>query len=90
MEEVSKLGGDVFSGVRTTDDTRATGFTSYLPAILVFAGAIAMLLLRLQVGTGFISDGALMMLALAWLTVSTPFVYAGPGLLHSGCPFSAD
>lgn len=65
MEEVSKLGGDVFSGVRTTDDTRATGFTSYLPAILIFAGALAMLLLRLQVGTGFISDGALMMLALA-------------------------
>jgi cytochrome c-type biogenesis protein CcsB len=65
MEEVSKLGGDVFSGTRTSDDTRATGFKSYLPAILVFAGAIAMLLLRLQVGTGFISDGALMMLALA-------------------------
>lgn len=38
---------------------------SYAPAILVIVGAFAMLGLRLQVGSGFISDGALMMLALA-------------------------
>lgn len=65
MEEVSKLSGDVFSGVRSSDDSRTSGFRSYVPVILVFAGAIAMLLLRIEVGTRFMSDGALMMLALA-------------------------
>ncbi len=38
---------------------------SYMPAMLVIAGAFAMLALRIQAGNGFISDGALMMLALA-------------------------
>lgn len=38
---------------------------SYLPAGLAIAGALIMLALRLQIGSGFISDGALMMLALA-------------------------
>ncbi|MEP7212369.1 MAG: cytochrome c biogenesis protein CcsA [Acidobacteriota bacterium] len=38
---------------------------SYLPAILAIGGAFVMLLLRMQIGPGFISDGALMMLALA-------------------------
>ncbi len=38
---------------------------SYLPAILAIGGAFLMLGLRLQIGTSFISDGALMMIALA-------------------------
>jgi len=38
---------------------------SYLPAIVALAGAFVMLGLRLQLGGSFISDGALMMLALA-------------------------
>lgn len=38
---------------------------SYLPAILAIGGAFILLALRLQVGSGFVSDGALMMLALA-------------------------
>lgn len=38
---------------------------SYLPAILAIVGAFIMLGLRLQIGAGFISDGALMMIALA-------------------------
>lgn len=38
---------------------------SYLPATLAIGGALAMLGLRLQIGDGFISDGALMMIALA-------------------------
>jgi cytochrome c-type biogenesis protein CcsB len=37
----------------------------YLPAILAVGGAFLMLFARLQVGANFISDGALMMLALA-------------------------
>ncbi|MGD9560956.1 MAG: cytochrome c biogenesis protein CcsA [Pyrinomonadaceae bacterium] len=38
---------------------------SYLPAILAIGGSMVMLGLRLQAGDGFITDGALMMLALA-------------------------
>lgn len=41
------------------------GWRSYLPAILAIGGSILMLGLRLEVGRGFISDGALMMIALA-------------------------
>jgi cytochrome c-type biogenesis protein CcsB len=44
---------------------RHSGWRSFAPAILVVVGAFAMLGLRLQIGGGFISDGALMMLALA-------------------------
>lgn len=41
------------------------GFRTYIPAIAAIGGAIIVLLLRVQVGESFISDGALMMLALA-------------------------
>src|ERR1051325_7160636 len=45
----------------------------YLPAILALAGSLLMVLLRIRVGgASFISDGALMMLALAcYLTAAT-------------------
>jgi cytochrome c-type biogenesis protein CcsB len=39
--------------------------TMYFPAILAVAGAFVMLFLRLEIGNSFISDTALMMLALA-------------------------
>lgn len=38
---------------------------TYLPAILSIAGALVMLFARIEIGPRFISDGALMMLALA-------------------------
>lgn len=38
---------------------------SYLPAILAVVGGLMMVGLRIQIGEGFITDGALMMLALA-------------------------
>jgi cytochrome c-type biogenesis protein CcsB len=41
------------------------GWRTYIPAILAILGAFGMLGLRLQFGESFISDGALMMLALA-------------------------
>lgn len=40
-------------------------WTSYLPAGIALIGALIVLLLRIEMGTRFISDGALMMLALA-------------------------
>src|SRR6187549_1053166 len=49
------------------------GWKSYMPAILVIGGAFMMLGLRLQMGTGFMSDGALMMLALACYILAALF-----------------
>src|SRR4030095_12647263 len=46
---------------------------SYLPAVLVIAGSFAMLGLRLQMGGTFITDGALMMLALACYILAALF-----------------
>jgi cytochrome c-type biogenesis protein CcsB len=46
--------------------SKTSPLISYLPAILVVVGSVLMVLMRIQVGGGrFISDGALMMLALA-------------------------
>src|SRR5688500_8753245 len=47
------------------DSEIGRGWTTYLPAIVAVLGAFVMLALRLQLGDRFISDGALMMLALA-------------------------
>ncbi|MEP6705005.1 MAG: hypothetical protein ABJB34_09385, partial [Acidobacteriota bacterium] len=47
------------------DSEIGRGWRTYIPAALAIAGAFVMLGLRLQVGERFISDGALMMLALA-------------------------
>ena len=46
---------------------------SYLPAILVLVGAFSMLGLRMQIGSSFVSDGALMMLALACYILAALF-----------------
>lgn len=40
-------------------------WTGYLPAIGAVAGSLLVLIARIEIGTSFISDGALMMLALA-------------------------
>ncbi|HXH69657.1 MAG TPA: cytochrome c biogenesis protein CcsA, partial [Pyrinomonadaceae bacterium] len=45
----------------------------YLPAILAIVGGFVMLGLRLQIGANFISDGALMMLALACYILAALF-----------------
>ncbi|MER3431397.1 MAG: hypothetical protein C4324_10210, partial [Blastocatellia bacterium] len=47
------------------DKAPTSQWRSYLPATLAIAGALAMLLARIEIGPRFISDGALMMLALA-------------------------
>ena len=46
-------------------EAKMSGWTSYLPAVLAIAGAFLMLGLRLQIGPTFMSDGGLMMIALA-------------------------
>lgn len=47
------------------NDLKQPTWLSYAPAILAIAGAFVMLGLKIQIGAGFISDGALMMVALA-------------------------
>jgi cytochrome c-type biogenesis protein CcsB len=55
----------VLSADEVFQDNANRPWMSYLPAALAVGGAFVMLLLRLQIGGSFISDGALMMLALA-------------------------
>ena len=54
-------------------DRLESSWKSYLPTILVIVGSFVMLGLRLQMGTAFISDGALMMLALACYILAALF-----------------
>ncbi|MEJ7618805.1 MAG: hypothetical protein WKF30_17945 [Pyrinomonadaceae bacterium] len=56
-----------------TQQSDGWALSSYLPAALPVVGALAVLLLRIQYGgAGFITDGALMMIALAcYLTAAT-------------------
>ena len=60
MEELDKLEG-------------RPGWKSFIPAILVLIGAFTMLGLRLEIGAGFISDGAMMMVALACYILAALF-----------------
>src|SRR3954447_24381500 len=61
-----------------------TTWLSFAPAALVFLGAFAMLGIRMQVGAAFVSDGALMMLALACYILAALFqltnLYAPSGM----------
>lgn len=65
------------SQVITANEIREKGaipnWTSYLPAILAVAGGFAMMFARFEVGAGFISDAALMMLALACYILAALF-----------------
>jgi cytochrome c-type biogenesis protein CcsB len=54
-------------------EERAT-FKTFLPAILALLGAFAVLGLRLQIGASFISDTAMMMLALACYILAALFL----------------
>ena len=66
MEEVSKLNTDILtdlSALKSKDNSKR--WSSYIPVILVFVGSFLMLGIRLEIGASFVSDGALMMLALA-------------------------
>lgn len=48
-------------------------FKSFMPALIVIVGAFLMLGLRLEIGTAFVSDTALMMLALACYILAALF-----------------
>ena len=85
MEEATRLNTDLLTRDLPDADVRTSSTISfYLPAILVIVGALAMLGLRLQIGSGFVSDGALMMLALAAYILAALFqltnLYAPSGM----------
>lgn len=70
MQEIQKP--IVFSD--SFEDEMPTEWLSYLPVVLAVGGAILLLLLRIQTGgEGFITDGALMMLALACYVTAAAF-----------------
>ncbi|MBV9214998.1 MAG: cytochrome c biogenesis protein CcsA [Acidobacteria bacterium] len=60
MEEIERL-------------ERKGSFKSYIPVVLVLGGGLAMVLMRMQIGPSFVSDGALMMLALACYILAALF-----------------
>ena len=73
MEEVSRIQNEVFTSREKSAQANPSKFISYLPAILVIVGAFLMLGLRLEIGTHFITDTALMMLALACYILAALF-----------------
>jgi cytochrome c-type biogenesis protein CcsB len=84
MEEVSRINNEVFTAREKSPNSEIPAWRSYLPAILAVAGAFAMLGLRIQIGSSFISDTALMMLALACYILAALFeltnLYAPSGM----------
>lgn len=73
MQEVRNIENEILIGKDITQRRTTNGWTTYLPAILALVGAFLMLGLRLQIGANFISDGALMMIALACYLLAALF-----------------
>lgn len=65
MQEVQKLQDGVIIKNKPETASNLPSWKSYLPVILAIVGSFAMLGLRIEIGAKFISDGALMMVALA-------------------------
>ena len=61
MQEIERLDG-------------RTGWTSWMPGILVIVGSLVMAAMRVQIGESFISDGGLMMMALASYILAALFL----------------
>lgn len=84
MEDATRIHSDVFIGSEKVQSVEMPGIKSFMPAILAVVGAFAMVGLRIQIGTGFISDTALMMLALAFYILGALFeltnLYAPSGM----------
>lgn len=69
MEEVSRI----HLAREEKTNSGAAGWKNYLPAIFAIVGGFLMLVLRIQIGEGFIADTALMMLALACYILAALF-----------------
>ena len=73
MQEVQNLQDGVIIRERNKPDLNAGSWKSYLPVILAVVGAFLMLGLRIEIGPRFVSDGALMMVALACYILAALF-----------------
>jgi cytochrome c-type biogenesis protein CcsB len=73
MEEVSRIQTEVILPRGKSKNSDDASWTSYLPAILAIFGAFVMLFARIEIGAGFMSDGALMMVALACYLLAALF-----------------
>ncbi len=73
MQEVQNLQDSVIIKGKSKSDVGQGNWKSYLPAILAIVGAFLMLALRIEIGVKFVSDGALMMVALACYILAALF-----------------
>jgi cytochrome c-type biogenesis protein CcsB len=73
MQEVQKIQDGVIIKDKKEKVSEISSWKSYLPVIFAIGGAFIMLALRLEIGAGFISDGALMMVALACYILAALF-----------------
>lgn len=84
MEEVTRIPNEVYTEKTAASDVEDTDWKAYLPAVLALVGSFLMVGLRLQIGSSFISDTALMMIALAFYILAALFeltnLYAPSGM----------
>jgi cytochrome c-type biogenesis protein CcsB len=84
MEEVTRIQNDLFAPRSSETQTDSASWKSFAPAIAAIVGSFLMVGLRIQIGPNFISDTALMMLALACYILAALFeltnLYAPSGM----------
>ncbi len=84
MEEATRLHGEAFTTRELSDSIDSASWKSFIPAIFAIVGSFLMVGLRVQIGSGFVSDTALMMLALACYILGALFeltnLYAPSGM----------
>jgi cytochrome c-type biogenesis protein CcsB len=73
MQEVREIPNEILMGKGVSSSKTLTVWRGYLPAILAIGGAFLMLGLRLLIGTKFIADESLMMIALACYILAALF-----------------
>jgi cytochrome c-type biogenesis protein CcsB len=73
MQEARKIPNEMLIGNEISENVKTTTWKAYLPAILAIGGAFLMLGLRLQIGSKFIADESLMMIALACYLLAALF-----------------
>lgn len=74
MQEVQKLQSEISVVENKSEIKKPSVWRNNLPSIFVIVGALLMTALRIQVGSGFMSDGAMMMIALACYLLAALFL----------------
>ena len=74
MQEVQKLQSEISVSENKSEIKNLSAWRNNLPTIFVIVGALALTALRIQVGSGFMSDGAMMMIALACYLLAALFL----------------